>query len=288
MALAKITNIQKRRKLSELFEKGGEVRFNRDGVNEGDPTPEDIVVYVKPPNPLERDMSIRDATAVRARAILAAKRNPEGDDDAVASKAAIEDLTLDDLIEFLLGHQDSDLGMEAQRRVLLKNEWKDFEALRDSVRQWEELGFPEDDEWKDIEARDVEFDVQVRAELADLRETAREGLTMLDRDLLEKKAMERRIETIGNTAFMRAYQEQMLYYACRDGEDKSLYFFENSREMLTMPEEVQAALANKLASFINNPVDAKNSPRVVPSSDSSAPPANPETSEVSGPVGATA
>lgn len=287
LTLAKITNIQKRRKLSELFERGGEIRFNADGVNEGDPTPDDIVIWVRPPNPLERDMAIRDASATRARATLAAKRDPEADDEAVASKAAIQDLSLTELIDFLLDSDESELTAEAQRNILDREEWKDFEALRDSVRQWEEAGFPDTDEWKEVEERDSAFGAQVRDEVVRLRVIAGEGLGMLDRSILEKKALDKRIETLGNQAFMRTYQEHMLYYACRDGDDKSLHFFENVNEMLSMPDEVQRALADKLASFINNPVDAKNSPRADRSSDSSVPPGKQEISEVSGPDGVT-
>lgn len=287
MTLAKITHIQKRRKLSELFERGGDVRFNEDGVNTGDPTPNDIVVYVRPPNPFERDMAIRDATARRARAILVAKNDPDSDDEIIASKAAIVEMSNDELIEYLVANQDNDLTAEAQRRVLDKSEWEDFEAFRDSVRQWEEAGYPEGEEWEAVERRDAIFGAQVAEELANLQEASREALNMLGRDQLEHKALEIRVDTLGNQAFMRAYQEQMLFYSCRDGDDHSLYFFENAKELLTMPEEVQKALADKLGSFINNPVDAKNSSRADRSSDLSVPPAEQETSAPSGQDGAT-
>jgi hypothetical protein len=70
------SNIAKRRKLEELFARGTEVRFNSDGVNRGDPKDDDLVVWVTPPSPLQREQAVRDAQADRARLMLRIKRDP--------------------------------------------------------------------------------------------------------------------------------------------------------------------------------------------------------------------
>jgi hypothetical protein len=288
MTVARATHITKRRKLAELFERGGEVRFNADGVNDGEPLKDDIVVWVRPPSPLERDQSLREATATRARAVLAAKRNPDEDPDSVTVQGNLAAMEVSDLIDFLLAQETGDHRQEANRRVLAEEEWEDFEALRDSMRQWEEEGFPETEEWQPLIDRDAEFGRQVDAAFEVIEAAAREAYELMSRPVLEKKVYNLRIEAVGNQAFMKTYQEQMLYFACRDGDDHSLYFFENVRELNGMPEEVQDALANKLASFIQNPADAKNSPGAAPGSASSEPPAKQETSEASIPEVVTA
>lgn len=279
--MAKVTNIAKRRKLSELFERGTEVRFNADGVNTGEPTPDDITVFVRPPNPFERDMALREAAACRARAVLAARRRPDEDADSITSIAAISNLSTDDLIDYLITQKEGDTLAEGQRRVLAEEEWKDFDQLRDSVRQWSEAGYPEDDHWLPIIERDNEFGRQVRAAADAVRDAAREAYRLVSREKLEEQAFEKRIDVLGNQAFMKAYQENMLFYACKD-EDKKTQFFETVQEILEAPEEVQEALANTLSSFLNSPGDAKNSQRAAPSSDSAEPSANQEISEPSG------
>lgn len=280
---SKQTNIAKRKRLSALFERGDYVRFNQNGVNTGDETPDDIKVWVGPPSPLQREMAIREAQAVRSRAMLEA-RNEAQSSQYLNARAFLANLDLDALVDYVIDLDDTDRYTKARREVLLEKEWEDFNALRDTMRQYEEAGSPENDpEWQHFIARDTLFGDQVQEVFERLRDGDREGLLLQSRGNLEKKALEKRIDSSGGTVFMKTYEDWMLFYACRDDEDRSVLFFESVDDMKSMPEEVQEALSESLAQHINEAAEAKNLPRAASGSTPSLPSSVPETSESSGP-----
>lgn len=284
-------NIAARRKLSDLYARGVHVRFSAEGAKkgpfDGPPSEEEVEVYVAPPSPLQREMALRDAQAVRSRAVLRAKRETDSEEHLTAL-AFISQMTPETLIEYVIQAEGDDREREAIRDVMGKDEWDDLASLQDAMRQYEEAGQPEDDpEYVALLQRDTEFGQQVRERLAELEASAREIFQMAGREALEKKAMERRAELLSGQVFMRSYERHMLFYGVRDPEDHQELFFENVEELAQQPEFVQEELSNVLAEFISDGGQAKNSLRVVSGSDSSAPPAEPETSEASTPEAAS-
>jgi hypothetical protein len=290
-----------RRRLSELFERGKEVRFNAAGVvdaeplEEGEehdpekvyPTDDDVVVWVTPPSPLQRDMALREASATRARYILAAKRD-ESSPDAAQARASIVELDLDELVEFLLATDDQDRKAEAERNVLGEEEWEDFTELQDAMRQWAESDEDDDEKWSPLLARDLEFGRQVQAETDRLTDASRESLKLVGRDELEKRAIKSNIDMAGNAEFMNEYQRWMFHFACREGADHEQLAFEHPDDLGTLPDEITDALAEVYKSFIDTERSAKNSRRAVAGSATSAPSDAPETSESSTPEEQTA
>jgi hypothetical protein len=293
MAGKKVTRIDKRKRLEALFERGDYVRFNADAngipvVNPEPPSEDDMRVWVGPPTPLQREMAVREAQASRARAMLSA-RGKEGSQDWLTVNGFIQGLSMDALLDYVLDLDDTERVQEARRDVLKEDEWDDFNSLRDSMRQFEEAGSPYDDpEWQGLLERDVAFGDQVTARAAELRAAAREGYSMMPRVEVEKKALDKRIDQTGAAAFMSNYEEWMLFYACRDDEDHSILFFDTVSEMKSQPEMVQEALANRLALFIAESSEAKNSQGAVSGSASSAPSDAAATSEPSTPEASTA
>lgn len=293
MAGKKLTRIDKRKRLEALFEIGDYVRFNRgpDGhpvINPDPPADDDMRIWVGPPSPLQREMAVRNAQASRARAMLDA-RDKEDSQDWLAVNGFIRGLSQEALLNYVLDLDESERVQEARRDVLREDEWDDFNALRDAMRQFEEAGSPLDDpEWKALLDRDVEFGRQVSERADELRIAAYEGYSLMPRVEVEKKAIDKRIDQAGSAAFMGTYEQNMLYYACRDDEDHGVLFFETIDEMKSIPEVIQDALADRLALFITEAAEAKNSQGAVSGSASSAPSAEPETSEASTPVGSNA
>jgi hypothetical protein len=282
---SKLTSIQKRKRLSALFERGGYVRFNSNGVlpPDAEETDEDVKVWVGPPSPFQREMAIREAQAARSRAMLEA-RNKEDSSQYVNARAFLSGLTNEDLADYVIDLDEAERMSRARRQVLMKKEWEDFNSLRDAMRQFEEAGSPQDDpDWALLMKRDQEFGEQVLAEAQVLRDGDRQGYALMPREPLEKKALEKRIDQAASAVFMKNYEDWMLYYACRDDEDHSVLFFEDVNDLKSMPDEVQTALSESLALYINEAAEAKNSPRAASGSASSEPPVEPETSEASGP-----
>jgi hypothetical protein len=292
-AKSKLTRIEKRKRLEALFDRGEYVRFNRDSngkaVIDPDPaTDSDVKIWVAPPSPLQREMAIREAQATRSRIMLDA-RGKEDSQDWLTVQNFVQGLSQDALLDYALELDESTRLQQARREVLAEKEWEDFNALRDAMRQFEEAGSPMDDpEWQPLLARDLAFGEQIEARANELRIVDRESMSLMPRGKVEEKALEKRIDQAGSTAFMGAYEEWMLYYACRDDEDHSALFFETLAELKSLPTEVQDALVNQLASFITEATEAKNSQGAESGSTLSAPPVEPETSESSTPEASSA
>lgn len=286
------TNIQKRRRLSALYERGKEVRFgpDEDGnprsvrvgpfAEDDKPADDDIVVWLTPPNPLQRDQALREAQARRARFMVVAHRQ-EDSSNSMISRALVTEMELATLIDYVLATGESERQQEATRDVQGNKEWDDYTALQDSIRQWREKGEPEGEEWDALLARDREYGDQLRKRLDQLRESSRESLEMMPRETLEERASRSRMEMLANQEFMVEYEAQMLFYACRDDEDHSDLFFESVEELQQQAEEVQQALADVLAEFISDEAEAKNSQGAESGLDSSTPPSEPETTDPS-------
>lgn len=284
---SKLTSIQKRKRLQALFDTGTYVRFNEAGVNEGEETEDDIKIWVVPPSPLQREMSIREAQAARSRAMLEA-RDKEDSSQYLNARAFLAGLDNEALCDYVIDLDEADRLSKARREVLMEKEWEDFNSLRDAMRQFEESGASADDpEWVGLMSRDRLFGDQVEEVYERLKEGDKAGLMLQPRADLEKRALEKRIDQAGGIVFMKIYEDWMLYYACRDDDDHTQQFFEDVSDMKSMPEVVQNALSERLAAFINEATEAKNSPRAASGSTSSVPSDAPETSDPSSPQEST-
>lgn len=286
---SKQRSIKKRRRLQELYARGREVRFTADSVQDGPfeeslgEDAEAVAMWICPPSPLQREQALRDAQAARQRALLRARKDEDSLESA-AARSFIAGLSDDQLHEYLLSLDQADRFQEAQRVVLKDDEWSDFTELQDAMRQWEEAGKPEGDEWTPLLERDTEFGKQVAAESDRLRDSALESLKAVPRPEKEKRAFDKRIELEASSAFMEHYEWAMMFYGCRDDEDHNELFFEDIDEMRSQDERIQKVIGDILGTFITDTREAKNLQRVAPGLESSVLPEEPETSEVSTPT----
>lgn len=290
-------NIKARKKLSELFKRGIEVRFDEDGGHIGpflddtgnptEATDEQVAMWIQPPSPFQREMALRDAQAARARALLRAKRD-EDSEESLTSRAFLAEMTDDTLLEYVLMMDEDERRNIAVREVLAREEWENFEALQDSFRRMEEVGGkPEDEEWADLMEADRRYGAQVTEREEELTEAARETLGYLGKEQLERRALEKRSEIVGSQAFMAEYEKQMVYYAIRDIENNANLFFDSVDEWNEQPDEIRSVVIEALSAFIGEAGEAKNSLGAVSGSDSSTPPNEPEISEPSTPQEST-
>lgn len=289
MARNKLTRIEKRKRMDALFDKGEYIYFSAD--SEGNPIireskdaakPDDMRIWVRPASPLQREMVVREAQAARARTLVASKDVESK--EWINVRAFVAQLSQEGLVEYVIDLDEADRLSEARREVLKEPEWEDFNSLRDAMRQYEEAGSPkEDPEWESLLKRDRAFGDQVAEAARDLRENAWDAMKLMPRKELEKRAYDKRSDQAGTSSFMDAYELWMLYYACRDDDDHSQLYFLDPDEMRSEPQELQDALSNRLARFVTDAGEAKNSPGAAPSLPSSEPPAEPETSESSSP-----
>jgi hypothetical protein len=260
VASSKLMRIEKRKRMEALFDKGAYVYFTatEDGTpivreSEEQVEPGDMKIWVRPANPLQREMVVREAQAARARALVSSK-DPDSK-EWIGVRAFVVQLSQESLVDYVIDLDESDRVSEARRDVLKEPEWEDFNALRDAMRQYEEAGSPKDDpEWTSLLKRDEEFGRQVAERARELRESANEA---------------------------------MLHMPRVDEDDHNELYYESPDEMREQPQELQDALSLRLAQFVADAGEAKNSQGAAPSSTSSEPPAEPEISESSTPEGSS-
>jgi hypothetical protein len=290
-------NIKARKKLTELFRRGIEIRFDADGGHIGPFKDEDgkdlpatddqVAMWVQAPSPYQREMAMRDSQGARAKALLRAKRD-ENSEEYLTSKAFLADMTDETLVEYLLVMDTEERRNEAIRDVLSRDEWSDFPALQDAFRRMEEVGGdPESDEYRDLTEADRRYGKQVSEREAELSDAARVSLGYIGREESERRAVEKRSEVAGSQAFMAEYEKQMMFYAIRDLENTTNLFFDSVEEWNEQPEEIRSVVIEALGQFIGEAAEAKNLPGVASGSDSSVLPSEQETSEASTPEAST-
>jgi hypothetical protein len=291
-------NIAARRKLSELYVRGVEVRFDSDGGHigpfeddDGNPIPvrdDQVAIWVQPPSPLQREMAMRDAQAQRARSLLRTMRDSESEEylTGMVFVAEMDDPTL---VDYILLHETEQRRQEAVRDVLRLDEWKDFASYQEAMRKFDEDGADEDDpEYAELLRLDLKYGEQVSKRESELTDSARDVLMMLGRERQERKALDLRKEVVGSQAFMHEYELQMTYYGVRDVKDHNQLFFDTVKEWAEQDEEIRATVGEALMRFIGEAGEAKNLPRVADGSEPSEPPSKPETSAASTPEAANA
>lgn len=309
-----MANIKARRKLSDLYKTGVEIRFGPNGPqvgkepdgtigglvrddegNEIPPGEDDIQMWIQPPNPLHRDMAMRDAQASRAKALVRAKRDEESEEHLTVM-AFLADMSDETLLEYCLIQQNDEFRQDAIREVLGEDEWEDMNSYQEAIRQYDETDLTmeqllEDPEWVALNELDVKFGKQVAGREKEIREAAREGLLVqlsAGRGNLERKALKFRSEQVGTQAFMHRYEQEMLFYSVRDFEDNGVLFFGSSREFAEQNDEIKQTISAALAPFISDSAEAKNWQGVVSGLGSSEPPNEQETSGASTPQDASA
>ena len=284
------TNIKARRKLSELYLTGTEIRFGPKGPRVGRLTkpyfdepadPEDVVMFIGPCSPFYRQEGMSRAQARRAAALIATKREVESEEHLTA-KAFLVDMSLDTLIDYVLMTSQDDRRNEAIRDVLGRDEWKDMVVLQDAMAHFEEDETPSDDpEYAALLEKDALYGKQVSEKFLEITDSERASLVRLNRDQLESRALDQRAELVGSQRFMETFELMMTYYSIRDPEATDVLFFDSPRELQEQPDEVQETIKDALRQFIDDPVTAKNSQGAASGSEPSTLPSEPEISEAS-------
>lgn len=304
-----MANLKARRKLSDLYKTGVEVRFGPgpDGEpvgriakndkgeqkgyfldDSGKPLPlgeEEVAMWVQPASPLQREMALRDAQASRARALVLAKRNHDSVEH-LTIMAFLADMSDDTLFDYVLAATADTRRNEATREILGQKEWEDVTSIQDALRQFEEMDPAElegNPEYEAIMDLDIKFGDQVRERELELLEAEREVTQMLGREKAEKKALDKRSELVGSQAFMSEYERQMTFYSVRDPDNTASLWFESARELAEQPDGVLEVLREALTLFIQDGTEAKNLQGVASGLESSEPPSEPGTSEASTP-----
>jgi hypothetical protein len=251
-----MASITARKKLSSLYARGVAVRFGEEGARFGDEKrgggfPEEDVlledeveIWIAPPNPYQREMAMREAQAARARSLLKVK-NDENSEEYLTTKAYLAEMDIVTLVDYLVISSTEERTQAAVREVLAKKEWENIDELRDAMAQFDASDDKDSEEWKTLLERDFEYGQHV-------------SLSVLSRDELERRAMDKRSEIVGSQSFVYEYERQMKYYSVRDSNNHSILFYDSPKELVEESELIQLAIEEGLRRFITNGSEAKN------------------------------
>ncbi len=286
---------RKQMHLQDLFKTGVEVRFELDFEDE----PVEIVIWMRKPTAGQQDEAMNKARGIQAR-----RKTVYRDKDSYEYLALVGDLeefnTVGLLKEQIIKFEEQQLRSRAFNEVLHQKEfqpkdedgkpkWGDdsteyldllgaIQVRMEEISQFNseleegdeslKLTFDDDEELSGLQADRDEFEnfVTERFEVlkADaLKEFSGKKVVEL-RKILQKKL----IETDTSLTWYEEYRKYMLYFSCRNPEDKTEPYFTAPEEVLIMPPNVISFLENQLED-LDSPGNAlKNLPSLQDSSDS--------------------
>jgi len=236
-------------RIQELFRQGTVVRLG-----------DDITLWVKKLNALEKDEAVKDGRQARALRMIAFDRS---EDEQAQIGLAVEEMSNDDLQRMLLDRSAGELLLKADEEVRADEKWRErLDAIeRSGLMQSTRRSEQEDRTLAELlvefqEAVNKEHRLLMRQELQDLKKKSREELQSAFRAAWR--------ERLGIDAYHASKEQSEIWmslYECtvqfdEDGDPdlKTLKVGEqvcaDRAEVLTLPDEVllqvRAALANEM------------------------------------------
>lgn len=271
-----MAKIEQRRALDDLYMEGVEVRFGKDPETEkpvgkigpflgedGEripPAKGETCVFVRPPNPVQREEAMRQANARRARALVKTQRDKDSEEH-LTSMAYLVDMSDVILIDYVLMTKSAERSQEAERDVLAREEWKEMTSYQDAARQFAEMTPEElekDPEWAAFSELEERYSTQIQERELQIEDAERDILQRVGREKVEEQALKKRAEYVGYQAFLNEYQRWMNYYAAREFEDSTLLFFANVDDWATAHNDIKEKLAEAMEPFIQDGSEVKN------------------------------
>ena len=219
------------RKLTDLFVTGKEIVIE-DGL--GDP----VTVYLRKVTPVDAETAYRAANAARAQA-LALKTDP----DSLLFQAVsqrVESISKEQMVEDLSFIEAENKRLIIQAEVEAEDRWSKDDYLQGLHDAWEaglkEKHFSEepDEESERVWAEMQEFQAEVDARMEREKESIKKDLDSMGVQKLKDRYFDNQFERHGDSAWVREYRKQELYFAVRHPDDHSLLAFGD-------PSEIDAA-----------------------------------------------
>jgi hypothetical protein len=284
--------VKKRRRLSDLYIRGKEVKID-DGT--GDP----VVIWVQKLNEIERDTVLRRANAAKARYLLECEH--EESELFVSTFASVHDYldhdaTIDTIIseDLINARQRFEAQMTAD-----ENGWGKDDKIRRLLDEWvgtdDEPGlaakFAEDENdpaalkvKAELEAYDAELEAAVKDERDRLARAYDDTPDMELNRFATREVLKRR----GDEVFMKEWMRQQTFHCVREPDDHQKRYFSTLAEVDDLHDTVREALERQCNSLFVDLAEGKDSPASPASSTSSEPTPEAEASEPSGPVAVSA
>lgn len=257
--------------LRDLFLKGQEYEFKS-------PPATGVKVWVQRPSSVHQEVASRAARAKRARR-RTELLSPESEEHK-SLKLEINELSLDQITDELLGLRRADFQRQALNEVLYSEEhgsdWgkegeKYMDLLEATVQRIDEITkaaeeegvepkYAEDPEWKRLNELQMQFQKEVDERQAEITDMERSEL-VASKTVEEIKSdyFRRHVDAESDGVWYMEYKQQMLYFAVRHIDDHARFYFESATEIGDMPVDIQRELLEVTESLNLEADELKNS-----------------------------
>lgn len=233
-----------KRRLSDLFVTGEDVSFD-------DGSGEPIRVWVQKLTPAETQLAVEKSRPSKTK-IISIKKLP---DDHYLKLRYLDELESGgieekiDFIKFLIRPKLEEARISAQERVAAEDEWSKDDYLNGLQEAWnDELqakwinSDDEDDEANRVYDELKRYTDQVIKEVEAAEKDLINELDDLSLEALQRRSVNRLIETHGDNILINEFRKQQLFYAVREAENHKNKYFESIDEINTLPEVISNRL----------------------------------------------
>jgi hypothetical protein len=276
----------RRRHLKDLYVRGREFEIN-DGAGEG------VKVWIQKINEIDREAVLRRANAAKSRFMLDAD-DEEGELFASMYGTVREFDDREDLITILIGDEIVKYRRKVEARLAGDDEtWGKDGHLQGLTDAWlgddDNPGLaaimaedPEDPEGKRVLAELERFEAQVLEESAGETQRLHDEWEAVPNEKLWREVTHKLLERRSDSAWMREYERQQLFFSVRDPEDHHRRYFEKVNEIDDLDDAIRKFLIEKCNSLAVDPDEGKESRANQDSSISPESPSVVAVSEASG------
>jgi hypothetical protein len=233
-----------KRRLSDLFVTGEEIEFD-------DGTGEPIKIWLQKLTPAETQMAVDKSRPSKTK-IISIKKLPDDHHLKLRYLDELESAGLEekiDFIKYLIQPKLEEARISAQERVASEDEWVKDDYLIGLQQAWNEdlqEKWVNQDEESDEADRVYDelkrYTDQVYKEVEAAEKELINELDDLSLEALQRRAVNRLIESHGDNVLISEFRKQQLFYAVRDADDKKNRYFENIEEIDTLPAVIYTRL----------------------------------------------
>jgi hypothetical protein len=233
-----------KRRLSDLFVMGEEVTFD-DGDGDG------ISVWVQKLTPAETQLAVEKSRPSKTK-IISIKKLPDDHHLKLRYLDELESSGIEDkidFIKFLIRPKLEEARLSAQERIAAEDEWSKDDYLSGLQEAWnDELQAKWVKSDDDSEEANRVYDElkrytdQVIKEVESAEQELINELDDLSLEALQKRAVNRLIETHGDNVLIAEFRKQQLYYSVREADSHKTRYFDNIEEIDTLPEVIHTRL----------------------------------------------
>lgn len=255
-----VKSLPKRRRLADLYKVGKMVTVTDDEGNE-------VEVWIQKISPIEMRRALDAAHAARAK-VAAARNAPDDDERRVSASIEAEwDGFIgprEQMIDFLAGAEIAKVRQTHEAELAAEDEWSKndyYSGLRDAWQDGLQEKFnadPDDKEashvFKELSRFMAEMDKRVEREVKAIRR----GYNSDTDEELRRKVIDSLIESESDQAWIECFRKTQLYFAVRDPEDKTTFYFEEVDEIDVLDPRVTNQLFAEFDGLMVDPSEGKD------------------------------